>query len=155
MIPRGRPTLYKPENADLARKFCMLGATNDDLAGCFEVSPRTIDDWIATNPEFAAGVKQGRDIADASIVEKLYARAMGCSVKTEKVFLFQGEPVRVEHTMNYPPDTNACMFWLRNRRPRQWLEKARPAQDEGPTISELEAASERVRLAALAEHHDK
>jgi len=41
MSTRGRPTLYKPENAELARKFCMLGATNEDLADLFDVDLAT------------------------------------------------------------------------------------------------------------------
>jgi hypothetical protein len=53
MSTRGRPTLYKAENAELARTFCMLGATDEDLARCFEVSRSTIDSWIDTIPEFA------------------------------------------------------------------------------------------------------
>jgi hypothetical protein len=126
----GRPTLYKPENGELARKFCMLGATNDDLADCFEVSRSTIDGWIATIPEFAEGVRQGRDEADAAVVEKLYSRAMGYSCETKKVLLCRGEPVTVPHTVHYPPDIRACIFWLRNRRPRHWLEKAEPAREE-------------------------
>jgi hypothetical protein len=44
----GRPTTYRPENADIARQACMLGATNEALAGRFEVCRRTIDNWIAT-----------------------------------------------------------------------------------------------------------
>ena len=37
----------------------------------------------------------------------------------------------------------------RNRRRRDWQEKGKAApRDDGPTISELEAASERVRLGA-------
>ena len=35
----GRPTTYKPENAEIARYACMLGATNEILAERFEVSP--------------------------------------------------------------------------------------------------------------------
>ena len=35
-MPGGRPILYKPENADIARLACMLGATNDTLADRFE-----------------------------------------------------------------------------------------------------------------------
>ena len=51
-------------------------------------------------------------------------------------------------TLYYPPDIQACFFWMRNRRRRDWLEKGRARQDDGPTVSELEAASERVRLGA-------
>jgi hypothetical protein len=63
MPGRGRPTLYKPENGELARKFCMLGATNEELAGCFEVARSTIDEWLASIPEFAEGVRQDCAIA--------------------------------------------------------------------------------------------
>jgi len=51
-MPGGRPILYKPENADIARLACMLGTTNDTLADRFEVSPRAVDNWIAAIPEF-------------------------------------------------------------------------------------------------------
>ena len=37
----GRPTTYKPENAEIARHACMLGATNEALAERFEVCRRT------------------------------------------------------------------------------------------------------------------
>jgi hypothetical protein len=62
---RGRPTLYRPENAELARKFCMLGFTNETLAGFFGVARRTVDNWIATHPDFTDAVKRGRAAADA------------------------------------------------------------------------------------------
>jgi hypothetical protein len=152
MPGRGRPTLYKPENGELARKFCMLGATNDDLAGCFEVARSTIDQWLATIPEFAEGVRQGRDVADAAVVEKLYSRAMGYSYETKKVLLYRGEPVTVPHTVHYPPDIQACIFWLRNRRRHHWLEKAEPAREEevegDDFVRRLDAAGEAARTSA-------
>jgi hypothetical protein len=146
MSERGRPSSYKAEYADLARKFCMLGATNDDLAACFQVAGGTIDYWIATHPEFADGVQEGRDIADANIVQKLYARAMGYSIDTKKYVLYRGEQKELPHTIHYPPDVRAIMFWLRNRRREQWNERAQPAPDSGLTFADLEAASERVRM---------
>jgi hypothetical protein len=148
MTGPGRPTLYKPENNELARKFCLLGATNEDLAGLFDVALRTIDNWLATLPEFAAAVKQGRDIADADVVQSLHSRATGYSYETEKIFHYRGEVTRVPHTVHCPPETRACVFWLRNRRRRHWLEKAQPPEEQGPEWgSELEAAAERARHA--------
>ena len=144
MTERGRPSSYKPENAELARKFCMLGATNDDLAACFEVAGGTIDYWIATHPEFAEAVRRGRDIADAAIVEKLYGRAMGYSIETRKYVLHRGEQRELPQILHYPPDVPACMFWLRNRRRKQWNERAPAAAESGLTLSELEAAAERA-----------
>jgi hypothetical protein len=147
MARPGRPTLHKPEYNEFARQFCLLGTTNEDLAAIFGVAPRTIDNWIAEIPEFGESVRQGRDFADAAVVHKLFGRAMGYKLKAEKVFLHRGQPVVVPHTVEYPPDTQACMFWLRNRRRAQWLEKAHQPVDDGPTLAELEAADERVRQA--------
>ena len=39
MGKRGPRTAYKPDNCTIAYKFCLLGATNEDLAGLFEVAP--------------------------------------------------------------------------------------------------------------------
>jgi hypothetical protein len=45
----------------------MLGATNDALAGRFEVRRRTIDTWVVAVPEFSKTVQQGHEVADESV----------------------------------------------------------------------------------------
>ena len=42
---RGRPTKYKAEYAEQARKLCLLGATDMEMADFFEVSEFTINKW--------------------------------------------------------------------------------------------------------------
>ena len=155
MSTRGRPTLYKPENADLVRKFCMLGATNEDLARCFEVSRSHDRSLDRHHPGVRRSIQEGRDLADAAVIQKLYSRAMGFTTEIKKHVIYRGELREIPMTLYYPPDIQACIFWLRNRRRRHWLEKGKPApHDDGPTISELEAASERVRLGAMMAAHD-
>jgi hypothetical protein len=85
------------------------------------------------------------------VVSALFARATGMEQKMTKVFCHRGQPVTANYTVRLPPDVRACIFWLRNRRPEQWREN-RPLAAEGDDrdwVSELEAASERVRLASL------
>jgi hypothetical protein len=36
MVTAGQPTLYKPEYCGLAHNYCLLGATNAELAEFFE-----------------------------------------------------------------------------------------------------------------------
>ena len=147
-MPAGRPTVYNPENAEIARHCCRLGASNDTLAERFDVSPRTIDSWIATIPEFGDAVRQGRQIADDLVVAALYARATVLQRKTVKVVEGRGEPVTTTSTEHLPPDVRACMFWLRNRRAEEWREKCASADehDDGRDLDrELEAAEERMR----------
>jgi hypothetical protein len=75
----GRPTVYKPEYCELAHNYCLLGATAEELAGFFGVTRGTINNWIATIPEFAAALREGRDLADARVARGLFARAVGYS----------------------------------------------------------------------------
>jgi hypothetical protein len=41
MSTMGRPTSYSPDLCELAHTYRLLGATNDELAEFFGVSPRT------------------------------------------------------------------------------------------------------------------
>ena len=141
----GRPSLYREEYAEIAHNYCLLGATNDEMSGFFGVSPRTIDNWLEAHPEFAAAVRNGRAAADAAVARKLYQRAMGYDYDTRKIFVYRGEAVQVPHKVHLPPDVGACIFWLRNRRRQQWLERAKPEPDSGLTFDDLDEASERVR----------
>jgi hypothetical protein len=144
----GRPTAYKPEYCELAHNYCLLGATAEELAGFFDVTRGTINNWIATIPEFATALREGRDLADARVARKLFTRAMGYDRKVERTVWHRGEERTVSNTLHYPPDTHACIFWLRNRRRRTWREG--PADPSTPIddIALLDAAGESVR------HHD-
>ena len=87
----GQPTRYKPEYRELAHKYCLLGATNEELGGFFGVTRRTIDNWIANVPEFAAAVREGRAFADARVAHCLYERAVGYERTVKRTVLHQGK----------------------------------------------------------------
>src|SRR5258706_526536 len=120
MGKRGPASGYKPEYGRLARRFCMLGATNDDLAGLFEVHRNTIGKWLSEVPEFKEAVRDGKMIADADVAEKLYERATGYSHPDVKFMRGPDGLVEMPYTKHYPPETAAAIFWLRNRRREQW-----------------------------------
>jgi hypothetical protein len=145
MSQRGRPTLYQPSYPDLARRFCQLGGTNEDLADFFDVARSTIDEWLRVHPEFADGVREGRDLIDMLVADKLLSRAMGYTHEGRKYVLHRGEEKEVRNVVHYPPDVQACMFWLRNRRRKHWQERSTPPAESGLTFAELEEASERAR----------
>lgn len=117
---RGRPSLYKDDYADMARKHCLLGATDKELADLFRVSEATINAWKLEHPEFLESLNAGKAEADANVAERLYQRAMGYTHPAVKIFIYQGEPIVVPYTEHYPPDTTAAIFWLKNRKKDQW-----------------------------------
>jgi hypothetical protein len=122
-MPMGRPTDYKPEYADQARKLCELGATDIDIADFFEVSDRTIYRWQSRHPEFCQALKAGKESADDRVERSLYHKAVGYSFDSEKVFQHQGEIVRAKTREHVAPDTTAAIFWLKNRRRGEWRDK--------------------------------
>jgi hypothetical protein len=131
---RGRTMPYEPAFADLARKFCLLGATDAELALLFEVDGRTIERWIAEIPEFSRAVTEGRSIADAEVGNKLFRRAIGYSHEAVKVFNNRGTPLVIDYTEHYPPDPTSMIFWLKNRRPDLWRDKV---EHEHTTTDEM------------------
>jgi len=151
MCTMGRPTSFHPDLCREAHNYCLLGATNDELAAFFEVSPRTIDNWIARHSDFEAAVKSGRAAADARIACSLYARALGYDRKIGREVLHKGELITLSHTVHYPAHLQSCMFWLRNRRPQTWGNRPNdppPADDIGADIAVLDGAGDTVV------HHD-
>lgn len=119
----GRPPKYKDEYAEQARKLCLLGATDAELADFFGVTENTIPNWKKAHPEFLGAINEGKAVADANVAERLYERALGYEHAEEKIFQHNGVPVRVDTIKHYPPDTQAASLWLRNRQPDKWRDK--------------------------------
>jgi hypothetical protein len=151
--PGGRPSAYKAEFAQIAYRHCLLGATDKDLAAAFDVSESTLNLWKQKFLKFSESLKKGKADADATIAESLFHRAKGYSHKAVKIMQHEGVAFDHEYTEHYPPDTAACIFWLKNRRPDQFrnnpevavtvnndvkVDLAKPPEEWGPAEIEAE-----------------
>ena len=121
--PVGRPSLYRPEYAEQARKICLLGATDAELASVFGVSESTLNLWKTEHPEFSESITRGKLLADAEVADRLYQRALGYSHPAVKIMTVANQVTREEYVEHYPPDTPAASLWLRNRQPAKWRDK--------------------------------
>lgn len=126
----GRPTSYREEYADLAYKFCLLGASDEQLAEMFAVHVDTIYEWKKVVPEFSESVKRGKEIADAEVAHALFHRAKGYSHAEDDIRTVSlpgpnsGSEIVITPTIkHYPPDTGAATLWLKNRQPKLWRDK--------------------------------
>ena len=116
----GRPSKYDESFNKLAFNYCLLGATDKDLAKYFDVDEVTVNRWKESYPEFCQSIKSGKEEADATVASRLFKRATGYERKEDKIFQFQGNPVVVPTEVHYQPDTTAAIFWLKNRQPKLW-----------------------------------
>lgn len=119
---RGPKSTYRPEYAKVAEALCARGASDADLADALGKGTFTITSWCSTYPEFGEAVRKGKAaVFDPKVERALAQRAIGYSVDTEEVkVLSGGEIVRYPVRKHFPPDTTACIFWLKNRNPEAW-----------------------------------
>ena len=117
------------------------GLINEDIANEIGIHPSTLYDWQKKYPEIAEALKRGKDIIDRQVENALLKRALGYEyeeITQERVIRkdVKGDPAIDLH--GFPisemvvtkkvikqviPDTTAQIFWLKNRKPKEWRDK--------------------------------
>lgn len=131
-----KPEIYEPKVADRCRKLALLGLTDLEIAGVVRVSEQCFHQWKAKHPELRQALDDGRDDADATVVDSLHQRAKGMTIRQTKVFVnpSTGAVDKVDYKVTLPPDVRAQEIWLRNRRRSRWGNRGDDAEP-GTTIN--------------------
>lgn len=120
---RGRPKENVADKVDYKQLaiLCKKGFTDVELAEFYGVTERTITNW-KKDKDFFSVLKENKELADETLVWKLWERANGYNYTSEKIFMPAGAtaPTRVEYTEHCPPEISALKFWLCNRQPDKW-----------------------------------
>jgi hypothetical protein len=150
----GRPSKYKDEFAETAKRLALLGLTDAEMANVFDVSEQTLNAWKQAHPEFLESLNEGKAIADGRIAERLFHRAMGYSHDAVKIVADAKtkEEHVVHYTEHYPPDTTACIFWLKNRQRGKWrdrIDQEVTGKDGGPIETKELSPNEAARRVAF------
>lgn len=129
MAKRGRKSGFNDKIRETILRLLKQGMTEDQISEVVGVSRRTLCNWKGKHQELLHAIKEAKFAADELVEASLYSRALGYSHPEVKVFCSKdetGAPEVVTHEIvkHYPPDTQAAMFWLRNRQPKRWAEKA-------------------------------
>ena len=132
--PGGRPSKYKPEYCEQARKLAEAGFTDLEMADFFKVAKTTFYRWSATYPEFRNSIKVAKEGPDDRMEQSLYHRGTGFewieqqAFKLKEVKYVDGHKTELERIevvdvrRCVPPDSTAAIFWLKNR--RGWKDKS-------------------------------
>lgn len=123
--PKKQQTPWDASIPERAYELCLLGLKDVDLAVAFGVSVYSIDKWKQVHPEFKNALLRGKEQADGRVAEALYHKAIGYSHKTIDIRVIDGDVVKVPYIKTYPPDTTACIFWLKNRQRANWADTKR------------------------------
>ena len=118
----GHPSKFESMK-EILMKLAERGFTDVQMAEIIGVTDRTINNWKKKDPVFFQSLKDWKLIADEKVERSLYERATGYSCKEDKIFNDSGTPLIVPTIKNYPPDTTAAIFWLKNRKQKEWRDR--------------------------------
>jgi len=125
-----RPSKYDPRiHLYWARGLAMQGLIDDEIADQMGIARSTLKKWEAEIPAFSDAIKRGKAPADFEVEQKLYQRAIGYTYEETKTVIELAadgtqKPARIEKTKKtFPPDVVAQIFWLKNRKPKEWRDK--------------------------------
>lgn len=130
----GRPTKYDADfHPKQVLKYALLGLTDKQIAGVFDISEATLNNWKNEYPKFLESIRAGKTDADANVASTLYKRSLGHTQKKQFAFKVKAyddkdrliekvEIVEVEEY--YPPSDSAINLWLTNRQRGNWGNKS-------------------------------
>ena len=124
--------IVKP-NLEKVKDWYRNGATEEEVAKKLGISLRSLHNYKTRYPEFLEAVSKSRDIADAEVEAALFKRAIGykyTEITKERIIdksqteADNGELlVTKEVIKSVAPDVTAQIFWLKNRRAKEWRDK--------------------------------
>lgn len=111
------------------------GLTLDDIANNLDIAKSTLCDYQNQYSELSDALKTGKEESDIIVENSLYKRAVGYQyeeVTYEAIEIKSGsgenlviQPATKIKTVikEVQPDTTAQIFWLKNRKAKEWRDK--------------------------------
>jgi hypothetical protein len=133
MGKRGPKTVEYDANRHpvIAAALAARGMIDDQIQATMGITKSMYYRWRNAYPEFAEAVANAKAPVDDEVELALHKRAIGYEYeeveqvgreigrdKNDKPIIHK-DKLRVTKK-HVPPDTTACIFWLKNRRPAQW-----------------------------------
>jgi hypothetical protein len=132
--PGGRPSKKKTIKLGLVEMLASFALTDAQISKALGISEKSLNNY-KHDEKFLQALKAGKDIADGRVERSLFERATGYSHPDTDIRAVEGEIVKTDIIKHYPPDTTACIFWLKNRKRREWRDKQQiefPDKDGNP-----------------------
>lgn len=100
------------------------GLSNKQVAKNIGITEMTFHNWRKANPDFDNIIKKTKEVVDFEVENALLKRALGYEVDEVQIRK-RGDlpPEKIVVRKKIPPDVNAQMFWLKNRKPEIWRER--------------------------------
>ncbi|MBU3101934.1 MULTISPECIES: hypothetical protein [Clostridium] len=99
----------------LVEAWARDGLIEEQIAHNLGISVSTLEVYKKEHQEFSRAIKKGKEISDIEVENALNKRALGYSYVEVKT--------TTEITKEVAADTTAQIFWLKNRKPKEWRDR--------------------------------
>lgn len=128
------------------------GLTYEQIAKNMGIGLTTLKEWRQKEPTIQSTLKKGREVVDFEVENALLKKALGYNVPIQKAMKIKDveyengkkikEIERIEYykeEMHIPADTTAQIFWLKNRKAKDWKDRVETPIDPNKLdkVSEL------------------
>ena len=120
---KGRPTKFDKIDMNVIETCVKKGFTDKEISDMLRITVRTFHNWKKQNKDFFHSLKDWKNYADEKVERSLYERATGYEHIDTHFSNFQGIVTATEYTKCYAPDPTSMIFWLKNRKPKDWRDR--------------------------------
>ena len=106
------------------------GLTDEQIASNIGIARKTLYEWKAKYSDISNSLKKGKEVVDIQVENALLKRALGYDYE-ERTYESKYNETLDKYiqvltktvTKHVQPDTTAQIFWLKNRKPKDWRDK--------------------------------
>lgn len=111
------------------------GLTNEQISHNMGINPATLYDYMNKYDKISNALKKGKEVVDIEVENALLKRALGYTIQIEEEKLDKDGCVHtLKKDVHIPSDTVAQIFWLKNRKPKEWREKINQEEQNSNSI---------------------
>lgn len=114
-----------PEGLTIIEGWAREGLIEKQIAHNMSISISTLRRWKKQYTDIMNALKKGKTVVDYEVENALIRRCIG--YRTQEVHTIYDDAGNVAKVQiiekEVPPDTTACIYWLKNRRPEKWQTK--------------------------------
>ncbi|HAT4283507.1 TPA: transposase [Clostridium perfringens] len=114
----------------LVEAWARNGLTDEQISKNLGIAYSTFREYVKKYSALSAALKKGKEIVDIEVENALLKRALGYKYDEVTKELIEDEETGISElkvikvvTKEVVPDTTAQIFWLKNRKPKEWRDK--------------------------------
>lgn len=112
------------DNLIRIESWARMGLTDEQIAKNMGISAVTLYEWMKKYPNISKSIKKGKAPIDFEVENALFKRAIGYEYEEVETIIEEidgKQRKRIKKIKKVAlPETSAMIFWLKNRKPKEW-----------------------------------